>query len=534
MGFRRGRRWALTAMVGAALAGVIGTSVVAGSASAATVTPEIAASFQKAHEARGGATGSLGPASGGIVCSLRDSGCYQAFAGGYLLSSASTGINAVPNAVRAVWAGLRYQDGWLGYPAGDQECDAESGACYQPFEHGFVVGTPGTGLFATSDAFWDEWAAWGFDLGDLGLPLGNTNCGLKAGGCYQRYQGGWMFSSTPGGFRVLWDEIRTAWGAVGFENGKLGYPTGDYVCAEDGFSCTQQFEGGQVVDSATGTFAVPAAGLAAWNRNGGADAMGFPTGNLACHLRNGGCYQTFEYGHVLTSTAGGARAVFPFIRDEWARNGFENGRLGYPTTEYTCGLVDGGCWQGFEGGVIIDGPVGLWTVTNAMRGAWGSTGFENGWMGYPVSSTTCSLRNGGCWQQFEGGYVLYSPATGARVLDIPTRDMWGLAGYENGYLGYPTTDKIGGLRGGGSWQGFQGGVMMDPPGVHWPLPMSTRMRNVWGTQGFENGVLGYPTTEEFDSARGRMEHFSGGYIELRPDGTALIRYSNGTSRTVRG
>ncbi|WP_354298687.1 LGFP repeat-containing protein [Pseudarthrobacter sp. PvP022] len=47
-----------------------------------------------------------------------------------------------------------------------------------------------------------------------------------------------------------------------------------------------------------------------------------------------------------------------------------------------------------------------------MRVRWGSLGFENGKLGYPVSGEVCGQPDGGCFQRFQGGTINYSLTRG--------------------------------------------------------------------------------------------------------------------------
>ncbi|MGY1741426.1 MULTISPECIES: LGFP repeat-containing protein, partial [unclassified Blastococcus] len=151
--------------------------------------------------------------------------------------------------------------------------------------------------------------------------------------------------------------------------------------------------------------------------------------------------------------------TFGAIRDAWGRTGWEFGRLGYPTTDENCGLRGGGCWQGFQGGVVHWSPAsGAHATFGAIRDAWGRTGWEFGRLGYPTTDENCGLRGGGCWQGFQGGVVHWSPATGAHPTFGAIRDAWGRTGWEFGRLGYPTTDEFA-RPDGARVQYFQGGFI---------------------------------------------------------------------------
>ena len=59
----------------------------------------------------------------------------------------------------------------------------------------------------------------------------------------------------------------------------------------------------------------------------------------------------------------------------------------------------------------------------------------------------CGLAGGGCGQQFQGGAVYWSPATGVHAVTGGIRAVWGASGWENGAYGYPVADarRYGGM-----------------------------------------------------------------------------------------
>ncbi|MFF2675125.1 LGFP repeat-containing protein, partial [Arthrobacter koreensis] len=138
-----------------------------------------------------------------------------------------------------------------------------------------------------------------------------------------------------------------------------------------------------------------------------------------CGLRDGGCYQNYQNGAILWSKTTGAQisANGP-IREAWRKTGYETGALGYPTGPETCGLRDGGCYQNYQNGAI------LWSkttgaqisVNGAIREAWRKTGYETGILGYPTTPETCSTSKPmKCSQQFQRGAIAWTSAGGASV-----------------------------------------------------------------------------------------------------------------------
>ncbi|MFF2675124.1 GH25 family lysozyme, partial [Arthrobacter koreensis] len=115
--------------------------------------------------------------------------------------------------------------------------------------------------------------------------------------------------------------------------------------------------------------------------------------------------------------------------------------LGNSTSSIVCGLRDGGCYQNFQYGAILYSPSsGIHSSqSGGIRDAWRNSGFETGPLGYPIGSEVCTLVGGGCYQNFQHGAILWSPATGAGIsMNGPIREAWRKTGYETGALGYPT------------------------------------------------------------------------------------------------
>ena len=60
--------------------------------------------------------------------------------------------------------------------------------------------------------------------------------------------------------------------------------------------------------------------------------LGYPTSNEK--KINGGFFQEFEHGNIYFSPASGAHVIYyGNIFNEWGKNGWEQGRLGWPTSD---------------------------------------------------------------------------------------------------------------------------------------------------------------------------------------------------------
>jgi len=227
----------------------------------------------------------------------------------------------------------------------------------------------------------------------------------------------------------------------------------------------------------------------------------------ALPLRDGGVVQRFTGGLGYSSPATGPTAIRGAIADRFGRAGWENGSLGYPTTSDT--PLTGGAVVHFQGGSIYWSPAtGAQVVTGADRDLWASLGWEQSWLGYP-SSEEIGIRGGGTVQRFTGGLVYRSAATGVRALGGPVLDRYARTGWENGFLGYPTT-SVTPLRG-GEFAAFQGGSVYSNPATG-PQVVRGALRDAWGRLGWEGGRLGYPRDEQRPVTGGLRQDFTGGTL----------------------
>ncbi|MGY1917088.1 hypothetical protein [Blastococcus sp. SYSU DS0973] len=253
----------------------------------------------------------------------------------------------------------------------------------------------------------------------------------------------------------------------------------------------------------------------AYERLGGASVLGAPVVSRTCGLRDGGCFRHYERGSIYWSKATGARGVMHSTRDRWASLGWETGALGYPLTDTRCTLRNGGCFQHFQGGSMYatGSQARAYVTQGRTRDRWAAAGWENGLLGFPTSDTVCGLRNGGCYQHFQSGSVYSSAGTGTRLIGAAVRQRWAGTGWENGRLGYPVTDQACGLPDGGCFVHFERGsvYVSAATGAH---DLVGAVRDRWAASGWERGPLGYPATSTVCGLRdgGCFQHFQRGSV----------------------
>lgn len=151
-------------------------------------------------------------------------------------------------------------------------------------------------------------------------------------------------------------------------------------------------------------------------------------------------------------------------------------------------------------------------------------------LGRPLGNPTTQelAATGGRWQEFGSNSIYWKSDVGPHQIGGAIRTKWGKTGWENGILGYPTTREN--ILPGGRFNHFQGGS------IYWSQATGANMvrgwmRDRWAEQGWETGSLGYPKGDEYDYNGGVRQDFQGGKLELnvKPE---LDLDPNDTSATI--
>ena len=123
-----------------------------------------------------------------------------------------------------------------------------------------------------------------------------------------------------------------------------------------------------------------------------------------------------------------------------------------------------GYWQRFEQGWVYWTPkTGAHWVTGAIFAKWAEMGWEQGFLGFPLTDETPTPDNVGRYNHFEGGSIYWTPETGAHEVHGAIRDLWAKLGWEQSPLGYPTTDETPTSDSVGRYNKFQhGAINWDP------------------------------------------------------------------------
>lgn len=326
---------------------------------------------------------------------------------------------------------------------------------------------PAPGSYSTSGAIGAKYAT---AAGVLGATMSPEYANQRFGGAYQLFQNGTIAYLQQYGAYMVIGGINSVWQSIGAQNSDLGYPTSDEYA--------------------------PMAG---------------------------GVMQNFQFGKISWNPATGSRITKGGIGVTWDNAGGPLSGLGYPTTdEYA--PMPGGVMQGFQYGKISwNAATGSRITKGGIGATWDSVGGPLSGLGYPTTDEYATA-NGGVTQAFQYGQIVYSPATGSRFIRGGIGATWISIGGPNSGLGYPTTNEISGLTGGGAKQYFQYGEIVWSPTAGTKI-ITGGIRSAWVGQGSEAGRLGYPTTNEYGVTGGSAQDFQGGRITWFP-GSTRIEYAS--------
>ncbi|GHE10654.1 LGFP repeat-containing protein [Klenkia taihuensis] len=458
----------------------------------------------------GGASSYLGLATGDVDCRAANGGCYQRYAGGAIYWSPASGARVVRGAILQAWGGLGYEYSLLGYPVGDEA--AIPGGYFSSFQGGAIYWSPSTGAHFVRGGIYAAWAARGYEAGALGWPTGDET--PVPGGYFSAFQNGSIYWSPATGANAIGGDIYTAWGRLGYESGALGFPTSSVTPL--GAGAFSMFQGGAIYWSPTGgAHALRGSTYSAWARQGyETGGLGWPTSGL--QAVGGGTRQDFTGGSIWASTAGGAHAVRGGTLATWQAAGGPAGVLGFPVSDV--GTLRAGSFQMFTGGAVYTSPsTGSRILRGEIYGAWARQGYEGGPLGYPV--TDVQDLPGGQRSDFTGGSILWSSATGAHRMGPVMTAAYDARGGSAG-LGFPTTDEFTTATGGRV-------VHLTNGNLYWSaatgaVNVPSRAFAAYAALEYENGVLGYPTADAvaLPQGLGQVVAFQGGSVVVPAAGPA--------------
>lgn len=168
-------------------------------------------------------------------------------------------------------------------------------------------------------------------------------------GVLQNFKNGMVYQSKQGVYFTAYSApMRKVCSQHGWERGRLGYPTSDPF--KSGDHTRQNFEGGAIIHSKRGTHPLWGGMKSNWERNKATLRNPVST-EKQIGGKKPGAFQHFEHGSVHWSNKTGAHYTSGAIRNTWSKQGWEQGRLGYPKTDpYKSGDE---VRQKFQGGTVV-------------------------------------------------------------------------------------------------------------------------------------------------------------------------------------
>ncbi|MEZ3159427.1 hypothetical protein AB1K54_02640 [Microbacterium sp. BWT-B31] len=459
-----------------------------------------------------GAAGALGWPTGDQSCA---SGvCRQSFQSGAVISS-SAGVYPLTDPVRAAFDAAGGVSGSWGVPvSGLMALPYFGGGFGQAFANGSAYYRSDGAVYHVSGPIRDRYFAQGGAAGALGFPSGAQQC-ANASTCQQQFQFGWVLWTSAGGARIGDPAIDAAYAAAGGAGGSLGARTNLFLYySYNGGGFAEGFANGAIFYKPGVGAAYPVTGSvrdAYFAAGGAAGRYGWPTSAMTC--ADGTCTQNFEGGRIVV-TASGALAVTDPVRAAFDAAGGVSGSWGVPVS----GLMalpyfGGGFGQAFANGSAYyrsDGAV--YHVSGPIRDRYFAQGGAAGALGFPSGAQQCANAST-CQQQFQFGWVLWTSAGGARIGDPAIDAAYAAAGGAGGSLGARTNLFLYySYNGGGFAEGFANGAIFYKPGVGAAYPVTGSVRDAYFAAGGAAGRYGWPTSAMTCADGTCTQNFEGGAV----------------------
>ena len=173
--------------------------------------------------------------------------------------------------------------------------------------------------------------------------------------------------------------------------------------------------------------------------------------------------------------------------------------------------------------VLISSAVTSAAWATPISDKYAQLGGAAGFLGQPTIAETSTPDGVGRYRHYEDGSIYWHPRTGAHEVHGLIGQRWAELNWEQGYLGYPVTDEINTVDGGGRVSRFEGGELIwnektnavrevkasdlvvelpFPAGETWAV---TQAHGVEGTDSHASHSIGLPTAGTSTPAIGRFE-----------------------------
>jgi uncharacterized protein with LGFP repeats len=400
--------------------------------------------------------------------------------GGAITFASSGDALAATSAIQAKYVGLGGAASFLGQPTAD-EADAPGGGRVATFAGGSIYYTLSGDTWAMSSAVQAKYASLGGVGGFLGQPTADE-ADAPGGGRVATFTGGAIYLTSSGDTWAMSSPIQAKYNATASMKdaygrsvqGILGQPISDEGPAANG-GRVSHFQGGDIYAiSGVEAYALYGAIKDKYNATASmTDAYGqrvldilkLPTSDEVA-TAGGGRVVHFQGGDIYANLGVGAYAVYGAIKVRYNALGGPGGLAGLPTSDESA--VPGGRVVRFQGAdlyAILN--VGVYYVKGSIRVEYNKPGVA-GVIGLPTTDEIAIA--GGWYNNFQQGSIYANgaaPDHQAHEVHGLLRDEWASLGWSDGLLGFPTSDEF---TNGNGWEesNFQNGniYFLGNAGVH--------------------------------------------------------------------
>jgi LGFP repeat-containing protein len=254
--------------------------------------------------------------------------------------------------------------------------------------------------------------------------------------------------------------------------GALGEPFFDQRPTPDGRGVYQAYDQGAIFYAAAyGAVVISRAIYLKWDGLASATTQSGDNMRVALHLPTedaanlAGNVQIayFEQGMIVVDSHSNAYAVYGPISGHYRQLRDVHGVLGLPVSDEQP-LPKGRCSRFEHGDIYWSASTGAQAVQGMIRTHWLSRGGPGGLLGFPKSDEDPVLHSGkeiGRCEQFEGGWIYWSPGSGAWEVHGDIRRAWiDRFGGPSGALGFPISDETPSPSGHARYNNFQHGCLI--------------------------------------------------------------------------
>lgn len=144
-------------------------------------------------------------------------------------------------------------------------------------------------------------------------------------------------------------------------------------------------------------------------------------------------------GNSYINTKEEIKIIEQKMKDKATQNYYTN-----PKTPESFGVKNGLCWQFDYGNIYYNYKTkNIVAIPELFLKKWGEIGWENCWLGFPISDPIYLNKLDKAILNFENGSILNSHSTGYHFLGGAFRDFWNNDGGINSKkLGFPKTDEV--------------------------------------------------------------------------------------------